>query len=151
MLGQVVEQGEDRFVAEWTDADGLELRTTFPTERQAVEHVARHGGPALRVHDLRHSYATWLVSNNVPINDAQRVMGHEQASTLLDLYTHASRTGTSGSGILSSPGTRATGWPRYLPDTSERFRRRWCGGVGRRGWRGRRVRGCGRGGRDASG
>jgi hypothetical protein len=91
MLGQVVEQGEDRFVAEWTDADGLELRTTFPTERQAVEHVARHGGPALRVHDLRHSYATWLVSNNVPINDAQRVMGHEQASTLLDLYTHASQ------------------------------------------------------------
>jgi hypothetical protein len=31
------------------------------------------------------------MSNGVPINDAQRVMGHEQATTLLDLYTHASQ------------------------------------------------------------
>jgi len=34
---------------------------------------------------------------------------------------------------------------------SNGVKRRWCGGGGRRGWRGRRVRGCGRGGRDGSG
>ncbi|MGH8834270.1 MAG: tyrosine-type recombinase/integrase, partial [Actinomycetes bacterium] len=39
-------------------------------------------------HDLRHSYATWLVSDRVPINDIVAVMGHENASTTLNLYTH---------------------------------------------------------------
>jgi integrase len=48
-----------------------------------------HGGP--RFHDLRHSYATWLVSAGVPINDVSAVMGHEQTSTTLDRYTHPSR------------------------------------------------------------
>jgi hypothetical protein len=38
----------------------------------------------------RHSYATWLVSSGVPVNDVQKVMGHEQASTTLNSYTHAS-------------------------------------------------------------
>lgn len=42
---------------------------------------------ALRFHDLRHSYATWLVDDGVPINMVQKVMGHERSSTTLDLYT----------------------------------------------------------------
>jgi integrase len=45
----------------------------------------------LRFHDLRHSYATWLVYDGVPINDAQRLLGHERPSTTLDLYTHYQR------------------------------------------------------------
>jgi hypothetical protein len=39
-------------------------------------------------HDLRHCYATWLVSEGVPVNMVQAVMGHEQASTTLNRYTH---------------------------------------------------------------
>lgn len=39
---------------------------------------------------LRHSYATWLVSRGLPVNDVQRVMGHENAATTLGLYTHPS-------------------------------------------------------------
>ena len=46
---------------------------------------------SLRFHDLRHSYATWLVSDGVPINDVAKVMGHEQTSTTLDRYTHSTR------------------------------------------------------------
>ncbi|MEU0156921.1 tyrosine-type recombinase/integrase [Micromonospora fulviviridis] len=42
----------------------------------------------MRFHDLRHAYATWLVTDGVPINLVQRVMGHEQASTTLNRYTH---------------------------------------------------------------
>ena len=49
--------------------------------------VARRQAGGLRYHDLRHSYATWLVDDGVPPNMVQRVMGHERASTTLDLYT----------------------------------------------------------------
>ncbi|MGC5662258.1 tyrosine-type recombinase/integrase [Micromonospora sp. WMMD723] len=43
--------------------------------------LQRAGLPiGLRFHDLRHSYATWLVSDGVPI-DVAKVTGHEQTST----------------------------------------------------------------------
>ncbi len=45
----------------------------------------------LRFYDLRHSYATWLVSDGVPINDGAKVMGHERTSTALDRYTHSTK------------------------------------------------------------
>ncbi|MBN1461485.1 MAG: tyrosine-type recombinase/integrase, partial [Armatimonadetes bacterium] len=52
--------------------------------------LQRAGLPlALRFHDLRPSYATWLVSDGVPINDVAKVMGHEQTSTTLNRYTHS--------------------------------------------------------------
>ena len=41
-------------------------------------------------HDLRHSYATHLVSRGIPVNDVQAVMGHERASATLNFYTHPS-------------------------------------------------------------
>ena len=53
-----------------------------------------------RFHDLRHSYATWLVYDGVPINDAQRLLGHSRPSTTLDLYTHYQQTLDSRVGEL---------------------------------------------------
>jgi integrase len=51
--------------------------------------LRRAGLPlTLRFHDLRHSYATWLVTDGVPINAVQAVMGHANASTTLNRYTH---------------------------------------------------------------
>lgn len=51
--------------------------------------LLRAGLPlTLRFHDLRHSYATWLVTDGVPINAVQKVMGHANASTTLNRYTH---------------------------------------------------------------
>jgi site-specific recombinase XerD len=86
---------------------------TFPVEEEGLVFVASTGAPlcrgtfrarvwkpslqraglpmSLRFHDLRHSYATWLVSDGVPINDVAKVMGHEQTSTTLNRYTHSTR------------------------------------------------------------
>ncbi len=89
LLGKVVEDGPDRYKATWRDASGHEQTATFARERDAIHEVARCAAGGLRFHDLRHSYATWLVSDGVPVNDVQRVMGHERPSTTLDLYTHA--------------------------------------------------------------
>jgi integrase len=88
LLGQVLETGAHRFRGVWPDRDGFDWSAEFTTEREAVEHVVAKAVGGMRFHDLRHSYATWLVTDGVPINLVQRVMGHEQASTTLNRYTH---------------------------------------------------------------
>jgi integrase len=91
LLGKVVQLGDDEYLALWEDSrSGREVTATESTEAAAVERIARSSAGGLRFHDLRHSYATHLVSSGVPINDVQQVMGHEQASTTLDRYTHRS-------------------------------------------------------------
>lgn len=78
-----------------------------------------------RFHDLRHSYATWLVSAGVPVNDVAEVLGHEQTSTTLDRYTHPSRDRDGrvravSAGFPLTPATRegpgnASGAPVWCP------------------------------------
>jgi integrase len=86
LLGSVTQDGA-HWAAAWSDEDGKRHRVRCATEEAAVAQVARRQFGGLRYHDLRHSYATWLVDDGVPPNMVQRVMGHERASTTLDLYT----------------------------------------------------------------
>jgi integrase len=90
LLGKLIEVGEHQLIAHWQDGTGRECSKEFTTRREAIEHIVRYAHGGLRFHDLRHSYATWLVSAGVPINDVSAVMGHEQTSTTLDRYTHPS-------------------------------------------------------------
>ncbi|MGF1661102.1 MAG: tyrosine-type recombinase/integrase [Kineosporiaceae bacterium] len=72
-----------------TSTGGALRRSTF-RRRVWLPTLERAGlDPGLRFHDLRHSYATWLVSDGVPVNVVQRLMGHESASTTLNRYVHA--------------------------------------------------------------
>ena len=90
LLGEAIESGPHRYKASWPDASGIVWSADFATERECVTHVASKAAGGLRFHDLRHSYATWLVSRGLPVNDVQRVMGHENAAITLGLYTHPS-------------------------------------------------------------
>lgn len=45
--------------------------------------------PDIRLHDLRHSNATLLISQNVDINTISSRLGHSKTSVTLDIYTHA--------------------------------------------------------------
>lgn len=90
LLGEAIESGPHRYKASWPDASGVVWSADFATERECVTHVASKAAGGLRFHDLRHSYATWLVSRGLPVNDVQRVMGHENAATTLGLYTYPS-------------------------------------------------------------
>jgi integrase len=100
---------KDGHLAQWTDPAGRRHRQHFDHEREAVRHLVRsqHGG--LRFHDLRHSYATWLVDDGVPPNMVQRVMGHERASTTLDLYTRRTDDPRRILRALDDPDDGATG------------------------------------------
>jgi integrase len=75
-----------------------------------VQHVARHQAGGLRFHDLRPSYATWLVDDGVSPNTVQRVLGHERSSTTLDLHTRRTDNGARIPEALDDPddGTRTT-------------------------------------------
>lgn len=93
LLGDVTQTDTGTWRGMWEDSTDTTHHAEFRTEREAVAHVARHcAGPCPRFHDLRHSFATWLVSDGVPINDVSKVMGHEQTSTTLNRYTHPSLT-----------------------------------------------------------
>jgi hypothetical protein len=88
LLGQVVQLGDAGYRAVWTDRQGQEHSMELPGYREAVSEAAVKAAGGLRFHDLRHCYATWLVTGGVPVNVVQAVMGHEQASTTLNRYTH---------------------------------------------------------------
>jgi integrase len=92
LLGKVIHQDDESYRAVWQDAAGVEHTAVFRSEARAVREVANEAHGGLTFHQLRHSYATWLVSDGVPVNDVQRLMGHSRASTTLDLYTHFRKT-----------------------------------------------------------
>lgn len=41
-----------------------------------------------RIHDLRHTYASWALQSGVPLIELQRQMGHESITTTADRYGH---------------------------------------------------------------
>ncbi|HLO34294.1 MAG TPA: site-specific integrase [Anaerolineales bacterium] len=43
---------------------------------------------ATRIHDLRHSYISWLIRAGQDIKSVQATAGHAQASTTLEIYGH---------------------------------------------------------------
>lgn len=45
--------------------------------------------PNMRIHDLRHSFASYLINDNhTQINVVSQMLGHSKVSTTLDIYTH---------------------------------------------------------------
>lgn len=50
----------------------------------AVQHLE----PRPRIHDLRHSHASWLLAAGVPIHIVQARLGHESIQTTVDTYGH---------------------------------------------------------------
>ena len=44
--------------------------------------------PHIRVHDLRHSFATALIQAGVPMKTVQEILGHSDYSTTANIYAH---------------------------------------------------------------
>ncbi|GDY28778.1 tyrosine-type recombinase/integrase [Gandjariella thermophila] len=115
LLGRVTATEADTWRGEWTAEDGTAAAKDFTSETEAIKVVAREAAGGLRFHDLRHSYATWLVDDGVPVNMVQRVLGHERSSTTLDLYT---RRTDDGGRILRALGDADEDGPDDDPDES---------------------------------
>lgn len=50
--------------------------------------IEKAGIKKIRFHDLRHTYASLLIANNVPIKYIQTQMGHSSIQNTMDIYGH---------------------------------------------------------------
>lgn len=65
----------------------------FPISKGGLEKIIKKGAEKagiekIRVHDLRHSHASLLISNNVDIATISNRLGHDKIKTTLDTYAH---------------------------------------------------------------
>lgn len=77
------------------DATGIDWRSLriFPHSedwfRRAFKKALRETGlpESIRIHDLRHTFASWLALSGAPLQDIQALLGHRQITTTLR-YAH---------------------------------------------------------------
>lgn len=62
--------------------------------------LEKNNFPHIRFHDLRHTFATLLVGNNVDINTVSSTLGHAQASTTMNYYVHSLESASKASAEL---------------------------------------------------
>lgn len=76
------------------------------------------GGKSPRVHDLRHSFASWAIRAGVPLTVLQRQLGHESIQTTSDTYGHLAPTDYDAMGEAIDRWVQAAtplNPPRHLP------------------------------------
>jgi integrase len=56
--------------------------------RTFTEHVAKLGLPAIRLHDLRHTWASVALASGVHVKVVQERLGHSTSLITLDTYSH---------------------------------------------------------------
>ena len=50
--------------------------------------LKKAGLPVIRFHDLRHTFATLLLIEGVPVTVVSKMLGHASAKMTLDTYSH---------------------------------------------------------------
>ncbi|WP_324612456.1 tyrosine-type recombinase/integrase [Massiliimalia timonensis] len=82
------------------------------------QYIQKHGLKRMRFHDLRHSCASLLLANGVPLKQIQDWLGHSDFSTTANIYAHLDY-----SSKLSSAQAMVSGMP--LPETVD-FGNKWA-------------------------
>ena len=76
--------------------DALAAESQFPfrvwspdiIRKRLVSYCKQAGIEPITPHTLRHSHATILISNNIPINIISKRLGHANITTTLNIYSH---------------------------------------------------------------
>lgn len=95
-----IRQTEQRLQAvAWDDLDlifanaiGRHIEATNLLRRSWRPLLERAGLPAIRFHDLRHTCATLLLGQGVPVKVVAEMLGHADAGVTLKVYQHVSET-----------------------------------------------------------
>lgn len=97
-----------------TDGDFVVLDCTgFPVSPDHFsdlfqQHREAAGLPKIRLHDARHTAATWLHEQGVPVASAAAYLGHDPA-VHLRVYAHGERGGEQVAGLLGAGFMEASG------------------------------------------
>ena len=75
------------------------------------QFLRKHGMRVIRFHDLRHSCASMLLANGVPMKQIQEWMGHSDFSTTANIYAHLEFQSkvSSAEAMLAGLGLKAVG------------------------------------------
>ena len=91
---ETAEENKRNFGADYFDSDyvftwedGQPLRPDYVT-RKFKKTLEKNNLPDIRFHDLRHSCASFLVSNGFQLKDIQEWLGHADISTTANIYAH---------------------------------------------------------------
>lgn len=117
LKAQKVRQLEERLQAGARWAQAGDLVFTMPDGAMVRPAHARRvlralltaaGLPRVRFHALRHTAATLLLQDGVPLFDVSRILGHAEISTTADIYGHLTDEMTAGAatrmdGLLGRP------------------------------------------------
>lgn len=92
------------FLLEYIDKNGTVRQYTRQNVTQVVKSYVYRltGHKDIGAHDLRHSYASYLLTHGVPIQEIQALLGHENYSTTLIYASHLcpDRVATNLNGIF---------------------------------------------------
>ena len=102
----------DGFV--FVDELGERMRANYLTSA-FPKFLESHGLRRMRFHDLRHSCASLLLANDVPMKQIQEWLGHSDISTTANIYSHLDYKSKLTSAnvmdnVLTLPETEAVGW-----------------------------------------
>ncbi|MGI6716294.1 MAG: tyrosine-type recombinase/integrase [Eubacteriales bacterium] len=73
------------------------------------EYLQKHGMKKIRFHDLRHSCASLLLANGVPLKQIQDWLGHSDFSTTANIYAHLDYTSKISSAQAMEKGLNLPG------------------------------------------
>jgi integrase len=86
--------------------DGRPLHRNTITKRFHA-HLKRAKLPQMRLHDLRHTYGSLLMSQGVPLKTISELMGHASIEVTADVYLHSLEVQVRDTAIRIE---RALGW-----------------------------------------
>lgn len=95
---------------------GDRMRPNYLTE-YFPKSIEKHGMPRMRFHDLRHSCASLLLANGVPLKQIQEWLGHSDFSTTANIYAHLDYKSKISSALAMEKGI-------LLPSADD-FESRW--------------------------
>lgn len=75
------------------DPDGSRPRRPATLTLAWSKYRKQFDAESVRLHDLRHAYATAMIDQGVPVTTVSRMLGHAKTSTTTDNYGHGSDLG----------------------------------------------------------
>ena len=78
------------------DAIGELIKPNYVTDHFKVV-LKEHGLKPVRFHDLRHTFASLLISQNVPLINVSNFLGHSDLATTSNIYAHLDKASKQAS------------------------------------------------------